>query len=235
MTTTRQAAEIAELAEELADARQHIEPITGRDRWRNKTMRAVWVTSHAGLLDQLAEVGNDTGGTSDSAGTSRPHPGSRPPGRWEALALSATIAAEVFLWITDLGLDGADTTTANVRALAGHAQRLDDADAAELVTAMRRWRHQAAVLTGWATRMWAPNIACPVADCGKTTSLRIHVDRRLGYCTACRAQWDDTEGSYGVLVNYIAATGDPAQRRTNRIRSGRAGHGAWVTDQPIGQ
>ncbi|MET9301771.1 hypothetical protein ABZX66_20855 [Micromonospora aurantiaca] len=234
MTTTRQAFDIAQLAEELADARQHIEPVHSRDRHRNKTLRSVWVTTQPGLLDQLADAAESSSGQSCDGGTARPAPGSRPPGQWEALSSHTTICVEVFAWVVDLKLPQADTVTANLRAIATHAPMLDDDTAAELLDHMRRWRHIAAVMTGWSTPMWAPNIACPVRDCGRTTSLRIHTERRLAYCTACQARWDDSDGSYATLATYIQAVAEPAAHRPNRIRSGRQGYGGWLTDRPIG-
>lgn len=221
--------QLAALAEELCDPRQHIERIHDRDKHRNKRLRRAWVTTHPGLLRQLAEAVTESTATSGDGG--RSVPSSRPPGAWEAMSRHSAITIAVFRWCWSLRLEQRDTVEGNIYALVGAAAGMDDDDRRALLGDMRSWRHQAAVMTGWASASFVPQVACPIVDCGRMNTLRINLDRRLALCTGCEARWDDEdqEGSFAVLASYVEGATERRERDRTRVRSGKAGNGGWLT------
>lgn len=220
-------ADLASLAEELCDARQHVERVWDRDKHRNKRMRRAHVTTQPGLLAQLAEaVTESTAAPEDGGGHSVP--GSRPPGAWEAMARHSAITVAAAGWCFYLEVAQRDTVEANIRALVGAASVLDANDLSALVADVRSWRHQAAVMTGWASPSFTPQVPCPIVDCGKSNTIRVNLDRQLALCTACESRWDGEDGSFAVLAAYVeGATERHAERRV-KVRSGRVGNGGWV-------
>lgn len=209
--------ELAQLAEELCDPHQHVEPIREYDKHRNRRVRRAYVTTQPGLLAQLGEAMVDA---SSSNGGAAAHsvPGSRPPGSWEALATHAAITVGVARWCWDLRLPMRDTVEANIRLLVGGHPSLDDERFAQLLADVRRWRHKAAVMTGWQLPLFAPRVPCPVCD--KPNALRINLDRQVAVCTnperderdelVCGATWD--AATIGVLAEYIRRYATPLQR-----------------------
>jgi hypothetical protein len=200
---------LAALVDEMCETRQHMEPIWEYDRHRNRRMRRVHTTMQPGLLAQLAEAMTDASTGWMEAGRSVPD--SQPPGSWEALATHAGITTEVTRWCWELGVPIRRTVEHSMRALVGYASVLDDTQLARLAADVRRWRHQAAVMTGWQRPLFAPRVPCPV--CETLGTLRINVDRQVAVCTnhdrderdqpVCGAAWDET--TIGVLADYIRA------------------------------
>lgn len=226
--------DIAELAEELAESRKHTEPLPEWDASRNKKVRSVYVTTVPGLLDQLQQAVYGTHTTKDTEGT-RGIPASKPPLLIEALSRDVQIGLALQSWIANCGLKNRFDRAGNVRLLVGHAPTLDLDIQHQLRRDLRRWRTWAAVLTGWALPPLTPDVQCPEIDCGTRHTLRIILDRRTGYCSACSSVWDDRDGSINVLAAHIAAeTAKPRIR--SRIGSGAEGHGGWterrVTPEP---
>lgn len=222
---------LVDLAEELCDARQHVERVWDRDRHRNKRMRRAHVTTQPGLLAQLAEaVTEATAAPEDGGGHSVP--GSRPPGAWEAMARHSVITLGVAGWILYLKMEQRDTVEGNLRALVGVAGQLDRGLLEELVADARGWWFQAAVFTGWATPTFTPQVACPIVDCGQVNTIRVNLDRRLAVCShlKCEARWsdDDEDGSFAVLARYVEAATEKRATERIKIRSGRVGNGGWV-------
>jgi hypothetical protein len=218
--------DIAALAEELADPRQHTEPLPEWDTSRNRTVRKVYITTVPGLLEQLREAVYPGNTTQDGNGP-RGIPMSRPPLLIEALSRDVQIGLAISGWISNLGLENRFQREANVRALVGAAPHLEHDQLADLRTDLRRWRNWAAVLTGWALPPLTPHVPCPEIDCGTVGALRIILDRRSGYCSACSAVWDDRDSSINVLANYIQAETAKPRKRT-RIGSTVNGHGGWA-------
>lgn len=218
--------DIAALAEELAEPRKHTEPLPEWDASRNKKVRSVYVTNVPSLLEQLRDAVYPGNTPSDGNGP-RGIPMSKPPLLIEALSRDVQIGLAITGWISNLGLTNRFEREANVRALVGAAPHLEHDQLAELRTDLRRWRNWAAVLTGWALPPLTPHVPCPEVDCATMGSLRIILDRRSGYCSACNAVWDDRDSSINILAAYIQAETAKPRRRT-RIGSGAEGHGGWA-------
>lgn len=221
--------QLAALAEELCDARQHIERIWDRDVHRNKRLRRAYVTTQPGLLAQLAEaVTEATSAAEDGGGHSVP--GSRPPGAWEAMARHSEITVAAARWCWHLGLEQRETVEGSIRALVGAGATLGSETLDELVLDVRSWRHLAAVMTGWAAPTFTPQVPCPIVDCGRMNTIRVNLDRKLAMCTGCDARWsdDDRDGNFAVLAAYVeSATARRAEQRP-KIKSGRSGNGGWI-------
>lgn len=223
--------DIAAIAEELCEPHQHTEQIVDRDPAdRRKRRRRIWVTTQPGLISQLKTASEGHGDGRTEQGGSRV-PGSRPPGFWEALARHSAISIDVVRWCWELNLDIRDTPEAGIRALVGAATNLDDSTARDLLAALRGWRHQAAVMTGWAHPAFAPAVNCPIVDCGRHATIRINTDRMVAWCIACDSRWDDEAGAIRTLARYIEARTGSSPHRRPRIRSGKQGNGGWLTGQ----
>lgn len=222
-------ATLADLAEELCDARQHVERVWDRDVHRNRRMRRAYVTTQPGLLAQLAEaVTEATALPEDGGGHSVP--GSRPPGAWEAMARHSAITVAAARWCWSLRIKQRDSVEGNIRALVGQASQLDSDTLGALVSEARGWRHAAAVMTGWASPSFTPQVACPVAGCERTNTIRVNLDRSMALCSACESRWsdDDGDGSFAVLARYVEAATDRRATERVKIRSGRSGNGGWI-------
>lgn len=234
-TTTRNCLiDIADVAEELVEPHRHVEMVTDRDPAdRRKRRRRAWATTQPGLITQLGQAAQ-MAASAPGEGSGASVPGSRPPGSWEALARHTAITAYVTRWCWSLKLDIRDTVEQNVRALVGAAAGLDDDTAAALLSELRAWRHQAAVMTGWSQPDFAPAaVPCPVVDCTKVSTLRINVDRMVALCTACGSVWDDEDGSIRALARHIEAVSATTTPRPARVRSGKQGNGGWLTGQAL--
>lgn len=214
--------EIASLASELTDRRPHTERIHEWDHNRNRKTRT-YSTVQDGLLQQLA----DAVIPSIAGEQGRSVPKSRPPLLTEALSRKIEIGYSVNGWIHTTQLENRVTTEANIRALVGHAPQLENQLQRHLWTDLRRWRSWAAVLTGWDLPPLTPYVPCPKLGCGTTGSLRVIPDRKTGYCNSCGTVWDDSDGSIGVLAEYIKSEGAKPKRRLP-IGSTVQGHGGWA-------
>jgi hypothetical protein len=221
--------ELAELVDELCDPHQHVERVHDRVDRGTRRMRA-YVTTQQGLLAQLAEAAVDGAAGGESPGV-RIVPQSRPPGCWEALARHTAITLHVAQWCWDLRIEQRATVEGNMRALVGAAGTIAAGQLEALVADAKAWRHQAAVMTGWASPSFAPAVPCP--RCERRGSIRINLARQVAMCTGeeCGALWE--ADTIGVLADYIRQQTEsdrPVTRAT--VRSGRAGHGAWLGDAP---
>lgn len=197
-------ADIADVAAELADGRQHTERIRYWDKSRNEKWRT-HTTIQPGLLAQLYE--SVMPGSADADG-SRPHPTSRPPLAIEALSLYGVIQIAVFRWAHSLRLEQRDTTESMLRSLVGAAPQLDDDTAKALLSELRSWRRWCAVMTGWESPLFAPRAACPVCD--KVGTLRVNLSVAQAFCTACGSGWDREDGGIEVLARHIRAATEGA-------------------------
>jgi hypothetical protein len=223
-------ADLADLVDELCDPHQHVERVHDRVGRGTRRMRA-YVTVQQGLLAQLAAAAVDGAAGGDEPPSARPIPQSRPPGCFEALARHTAITLHVARWCWDLRIAQRDTVEGNMRALVGAAGGLDGVVLQDLVAAAKGWRHQAAVMTGWASPRFAPDVPCP--SCERRGTIRINLSRQVAMCTSetCGALWE--ADTIGVLADYIRQQTEsdrPSTRPT--VRSGRAGHGAWLGDVP---
>ncbi|NYD43946.1 hypothetical protein [Nocardioides panaciterrulae] len=64
---------------------------------------------------------------------------------------------------------------------------------------VRRWWHQARIITGWDTPAYRPFSTCPV--CEHRGGLRINLELQAGFCVECRSVWDRTQ--IGLLAEHI--------------------------------
>jgi hypothetical protein len=216
--------EIADLAEELCDATQHVERIYGWTPSRHRKLINEHVTIKSGLIDQLREAIFGTTATEDEG--RRSIPSSKPPLLLEALARLLDITIGSNEWIHRTREVNRGDLESNVRALVGAAGRLDSSVRIELLVDMRRWRSWAAVMSGWALPPYQPHVACPMSTCGKLSSIRIILERKTGLCVECQTVWDDRDGSINLLAAYIAEeTAKPHERVP--VGSTVAGHGGW--------
>lgn len=217
--------EIADLAAELCDPKQHIEHIHTHTPNRKRKLTHIWPTIQPGLLHQLHEA-ITTNMTPDDNGR-RTVPTSRPPLLIEAMSQHLRITTTVNRWIWDLQLVNRPSVEANIRSLVGAAPQLDPTDRGALLADLRRWRNWAAILTGWKTVI-QPHVPCPNPDCAKMSTLRVDPEHRYAYCRACDRIWDDKDGSINLLAAYIKNQTETPPVKIP-IRSGVAGHGGWQT------
>lgn len=218
--------EIADLASELADPHQHREP--RGHTWsatRNKIQLPDHITTQPGLIAQLYDAvvnalvqEKATGGGGTSSGYA---PVSTPPLQFEALASYLAIVEAAAAWLGELGVRQRATVEENIRALAGATYTGEQG--IRLRNDLRRWRNQAAVMTGWQQPLYRPRAECPLTDCGKRDVLRVNLVAKTAVCLACDAYWDPA--TIGVLGRHIAES--KATRISVKIRSGITGHGGW--------
>lgn len=212
--------QIADVASELADPRQHREP---RWRWseaRHKVPLPAHVTTQPGLLVQLHEAIKPIMSSVDESGT-RSVPKSSPPLQLDALNRWLEISTEAAWWCRLFGLDDRGDPILDVRTLVG-AQHGDRA--ADVLTALRCWRSWAATMSGWQS-IYTPHAACPVVECGRMGTLRINLHKVGGVCIACGAWWDET--TITILAAHISNSTDGHE--PIRVRSGWSGHGGWAS------
>jgi len=202
---------------------------TMREAYARHQGGTTWTAKHAvdapALVHQLlAATPPASGAESGSA------PVSKPAARIEALDTVMLIDDEAGQWIRTLNHDvPGDTwdrradrpipgsgTIARIRRLHGlHASaptcgrrkgRRDD-EGAWCCTAhhiehdVRRWWHQARIITGWDSAPYRPFSTCPV--CEHRGGLRINLELQAGFCVECRAIWPREQ--IGLLADHIRA------------------------------
>lgn len=219
--------EIAELAEELCDPRQHTERIYGWTRQRNRKVIKLHKTIQPGLITQLRDAVHTPAGLADDQTQRSRATLSRPPLQLEALARLMDIALLSNEWIHHIRAVNRGPIESNIHALVGAAPGLDRDQQHQLLHDLRRWRGWAAVLSGWALPPFQPMVTCPNPECGKLGTLRIVAERQTATCGECRHIWDDTDGSIRMLARYIAAENSRPRVRV-QVRSTAAGHGGWA-------
>lgn len=220
-------AEIAELAEELCDPRQHTERVYGWTRQRNRKVVRLHTTVQPGLIVQLRDAVHEPATINeDHAPRGRAEP-SRPPLQLEALARLMDIALYSNEWVHDARIEHRGGIERNIRALVGAAPRIDRSLQLGLLSDLRRWRGWAAVLSGWALPPLQPHVNCPNPDCAKLGTLRIILERKTATCCECKHIWDDRDGSIQLLARYIAQEQARPRLRVP-IGSTVAGHGGWA-------
>lgn len=212
---------IADLAEELADPRQHREERWGWSAARHRIRLQDHIVIQDGLLAQLHEAVASAMDKTDRAGGSRSASRSAPPLQLEALACYMEIAASAAQWCDALGVPKRPTVEGNIRALAGASLSGYGED---LLADMRRWRNRAATLTGWQQPLYKPRAECPVVECGRANTLRINLLAKTAVCMACEAYWDSA--TIGILGAHIAQA---VRQPRVPVRSGAAGHGGWAS------
>lgn len=198
MTDTLQ--DIADVADELTDSRQHVELLHGWDRNRNrKIVRRI--TTIPSLLTQLAAAVFPGETHIENEGT-RGGFASRPPARLDAIDRLLAIEAGSARWCISVRLSLRDDASSNIRALVGAAGTMDSDTAKSLLDELRLWRNWAATVTGWQTPPWRPRVPCPACD--RTDQLRVRLDQKTACCMQCGEAWDaDTIGLLAEHIRYV--------------------------------
>ena len=200
---------------------------THRERYTANDSGTLWsrqhVTSVPSLVRQL--LGATPAGSGEEAGSATAK--SKPAARIEALDTIMLIDDEAARWVRKLGHDDPgdhlDPTTGTSDSGSGTIAciRLVHALHAGLPTGkqhkarrdgvhwccsrhhiehdVRRWWHQARIITGWDSLAWRPDNTCPV--CEQRRTLRINLTMQAGFCVECRTIWDPTE--IGLLAEHV--------------------------------
>lgn len=213
------ALDIHAMVTELTRRHTHREPY---DR-SGQSLAAYHRTEVPALVAQL--IGAAPAGSGAESGSGAV---SKPAARIEALDTVMLIDDEAGEWIDRLGgvipgdridpdtqqpVVGSGTVRRLLRLHGLHAGlkpcdrangRRDDlglwcCDAHHIEHDVRRWWHQARIITGWDSPAYRPFNTCPV--CEYRGGLRINLEAKAGVCVECRSIWDPTE--IGVLAEHI--------------------------------
>lgn len=216
--------DVHDMVRQLVDDHTHREPYEVVNEETKTRSILGHVTTVPALIDQLLADDPSVSGTGDLAGTQAT---SRPTARIEALDTVMLIDDEAGRWIIRLGgqvprdlinpvtlltIVGSGTLL-RLRRLhglypatedCGHGHRKDDVDGwcctrGHLEHDVRRWWHQARIITGWDMAAWVPNNTCPVCD--ERRKLRIRLDSAM--CVECRTVW--TSDQLGLLAEHVRA------------------------------
>ncbi len=216
--------EIAVLAEELCDPREHVEQLWGWTKSRHRKVTGVHKTVQPGLVEQLRAAVHEPAGVLEEEGRRGRSNPSRPPLQLEALARLLDIGLFSNEWMSATRLEHRGGIEANIRALVGAVGGMDRDLQHHLLHDLRRWRGWAAVMSGWALPPYQPHVVCPRSECGQLGMIRIILERKTGLCVACQTVWDDRDGSINVLARHIEAETSKPHTKVP-IRSTAQGHG----------
>ena len=220
-TPIRTEPDIHDMVNELTARHTQREPYAAR---RDGT---TWTAQHP--VDAPALVHQLLGATPSGAGSmSGTTPVSKPAARIESIDTLMLIDDEAAMWIRRLGGDvpgdvwdrrsdrpvGGSGTIARIRRLHGlHAsaetctrrkgRRNDEGTwcctAHHIEHDVRRWWHQARIITRWDSAPYRPFSTCPV--CEHRGGLRINLELQAGFCVECRAVWPREQ--IGLLADHI--------------------------------
>lgn len=223
--------DVHDMIRQLTSAHSHTEPYIP-DRDNGETWQAHHHTTVPALIHQLTGVTDNTTGSGDESGSA--HGKSRPAARIELLdtlicidtdagdwldRLGYTIPANKINPLTQLTIPGSGCVLALSR-LGGlyretdtcgrDSHKRDKGDPwccarGHLAYDIRRWWHQARIITGWDTAAFKPRATCPVCDVHG--SLRVKTDGAL--CVECRSIWTDAE--IGLLAEHIRSESTPEE------------------------
>lgn len=185
---------------------------THRERYEVRQGLELWtkdhITSVPALVLQLLEA-QPASQASDSGSAGYT---SRPAARIEALDTIMLIDDEAARWIRKLGEDDpgdkidnngrhipGSGTIACINLLHGLWASQDTKTQAAIEHDMRKWWHQARIVSGWDSAAWRPDNTCPV--CEVRRSLRINLTSQTGMCVECRSLWTTEE--IGLLADWI--------------------------------
>lgn len=220
--------DIHDLIEELTRTHSHREPYI-RDRNNTGTRVTLGhVTTVPSLVHQLLNASPASSG--EESGSA---PVSRPAARIEAIDTLMLIDDEAARWVSRLGEDdpgdtldphtlrpipGSGTIACLRRVHALHAgltpcdhPRHSCCRAHTIEHDVRRWWHQARIISGWDSAAWRPDNTCPV--CEQRRSLRVNVIMQTAVCVECREVW--TSESIGLLAEHIRAENHEDQEQVD--------------------
>lgn len=215
--------DIHDMIDELTRAHGHRERFTitrGGETWNSQH-----TTDVPALVHQL--LGATPGGSKDEAGAGAAK--SKPAARIEAVDTLMLIDDEAARWIRRLGEDdpgdqvnkttgrripgsgtiaclqllhglhASQTTCGRTTPHRTTAGRPDCCTRHAIEHDVRRWWHQARIITGWDTPAYRPFNTCPI--CEHRGSLRINLALHAGLCVECRSVWDADD--IGLLAEWI--------------------------------
>lgn len=239
MTNHHRELDIHDLVNELTRTHTHREPYVVR---RGEVSWTVGhVTTVPSLVLQL--VGAAPASSLSESGSA---PVSKPAARIEAIDTVMLIDEEAGEWIDQLGAvipaDRIDPDTQRPLPGSGTLRRLNlvhslhaglpqcdrprgrrDEDGAwccrrhHLEHDVRRWWHQARIITGWDSPAYRPFNTCPV--CEQRGGLRINLVMQAGVCVECRSIWAADE--IGLLAEHIRIENlEDEQADTPEVRAG---------------
>lgn len=189
----------------LVEPRQHTEPYFTWTKARHRKLEK-HVTNHGSLLEQLRAELPPSDSDPDTEGPAGSAEG-RPPLALDVLDLLLRLDQGCTRWVQSLRRDLRATLEDNLRLLVGASTRMDDAELKTLAADIRHWHATAETLTGWQSPPFTPRAACPM--CERMGTLRINPEKKRGICVECRTTWEETDGSIGLLADYIRATDRP--------------------------
>lgn len=192
---------------------------THRERYEIRHGLTLWTRDHIttvpALIHQLlgatpASQGSDQGSSNF---------GSRPAARIEALDTVMLIDDEATRWLARLGADDPNerpdprtglpiptprastgrATIAVITKLHGLHASAGSSTQQAIVHDVRRWWHQARIITGWDSPAYRPFNTCPV--CEHRGGLRINLTMQAGLCIECRSIWEPDD--IGLLAEHI--------------------------------
>lgn len=221
MIPGQQPPDVHAMVEQLTRTHVHREPVTrrrGSEVWSSRH-----ITTVPALVRQLLGASPASQATESTSGGFS----SRPAARIEALDTVMLIDDEAARWLRKLGHDDpgdrrddagrhdpGSGTIACIQLLHGLAAGLDACDRHHgrrddsntwcclphhIEHDVRRWWHQARVITGWDTAAYRPFNTCPV--CEQRGSLRINLAMHAGLCVECRTVWSSED--IGLLAEHI--------------------------------
>lgn len=205
--------DIHDMVEELTRTHTH------RERYEVRQGLTLWSKDHVTLVPalilQLLEA--TPAGSRDESGSAGAK--SKPAARIEAIDTIMLIDDEATRWLARLGVDDPNerldprtrlpipaprattgrATIAVINKLHGLRTSQDGDTQGRIDHDIRRWWHQARIITGWDSPSWRPNNTCPM--CEQRRTLRINLVMQAALCVECREVWDTT--TIGLLADHI--------------------------------
>lgn len=218
--------DIHDMVRELTTKHTHSEPYTvdeDGERWTKRHPTTV-----PALVHQLLGAAPSGSKTESGSTTGK----SKPAARIEAIDTLMLIDDEAARWIrvlghddpgdtfdhaTERGIPGSGTIAClnmlhGLHASVDHCERehgrRDDygawcCTAHHIEHDLRRWWHQARIITGWDLPAYRPYNSCPV--CERRGGLRINITINAGLCVECRSIWEESGTPLGLLAEHIRA------------------------------
>jgi hypothetical protein len=224
----RMSTDVHDMIRDLTTEHRHAEPYTferNGEQWQTRHHTVV-----PALIHQLVGVTDTTNGTGEEAGSNK----SKPAARIELLDTLILIDTEAGEWLDRLGYtipaNKIDPRTHHTIVGSGCILALSRLNGlypstdscgrqshprlkgepwccarGHLGYDIRRWWHQARIITGWDTPAFKPRATCPVCDAHG--SLRVKPDGAL--CVECRSLWDAQQ--IGLLAEHIRSENQPEE------------------------
>lgn len=229
--------EIAEAADALTDARNHIEPRYLEDAHGALRPTEGHKTKVPGLIEQLRQAA-EPGADGQTGGKGGPE---SVPVAIDAVSLlgSITVGAHRRALVWGLDLTERRTVESHIRGLVGLAARRTSDEQDELCRELRSWRWQAEIITGW--REAPKELLAPCPACDARGTLLAYPDPRnsTARCVGCGMRWcedpGEDEGHIGMLARHVIGYQDMThddrrEYRRQAVERRRRAEGKEVAD-----